>query len=59
MEREMFDALLGMVVGIIWLKGHAVVAHRIGAMSTEASIAGARNLSITLTVVGVYRIFCD
>lgn len=59
MEGEVFNALLGMVVGIVWLKGHTVIAHGIGAMSAEATVAGTWNLSITLTVVGVYCIFRD
>jgi hypothetical protein len=34
-EGEVFDAVLREVAGIVWLEGHTVVAHSLGAMTTH------------------------
>jgi len=48
-----------MVVGIIGLERHAIVTHGVHAMLAEAAVAGTRNLSIMLTVVGIDSVLGD
>lgn len=55
----MLDILLVMMLGIIRLERHAIIAHGVHAMLAEAGVAGARNFSIKLTVVGIDSILGD